>query len=62
LSRAGVHAKLIIGGGPHIKMSVSSLGGGKCLAIISSFTKPMSYDQSTEFIQQKINFHKAKKL
>jgi len=41
-----VHANLIIGGGPHIKINVSSPGGGKCFEIISSLTNPTSYFQS----------------
>lgn len=45
LSRLGMQAKLIIGGGPHIKTTVSCPGGGRCWLIISSFTKPELYFQ-----------------
>lgn len=43
LSRLGVQAKLIMGGGPHMRISVSSPGGYRCSEIISALTKPLLY-------------------
>mmetsp|Transcript_12452 Transcript_12452/g.31807 ORF Transcript_12452/g.31807 Transcript_12452/m.31807 type:complete len:258 (+) Transcript_12452:183-956(+) len=44
-SKLGLHAKLIIGGGPHMKMNVFGPGGGRCEATISSLMKPIEYFQ-----------------
>mmetsp|Transcript_69965 Transcript_69965/g.138698 ORF Transcript_69965/g.138698 Transcript_69965/m.138698 type:complete len:323 (+) Transcript_69965:452-1420(+) len=45
LVRLGLHAKLIIGGGPHIRTRVSGPAGGRCSAIIVSVMKPEEYFQ-----------------
>lgn len=45
-SRLGLQANWIIGGGPHIRMKVSSLGGGKWSLTMSSLMKPWLYSQS----------------
>ena len=42
-SRLGLHAKLSIGGGPHMKITVFSAGFGRCASIISRLTKPTEY-------------------
>lgn len=46
LSRFGLQANWIIGGGPHIRMRVSSLGGGRRSLTMSSLMKPRLYSQS----------------
>ena len=45
-SRAGVQANFSIGGGPHIKTTTSSPGGGSLSLIICALTKPSLYVQS----------------
>jgi hypothetical protein len=57
LSIFGMHAKLIIGGGPHITTKVSSAGGYKWVAIISADTNPELY-----FQPRKPNEQELKKL
>lgn len=45
LSRFGLQANWIIGGGPHMRMRVSSLGGGRWSLIMTSLMKPWLYSQ-----------------
>lgn len=45
LSRLGLQANWIMGGGPHIRMRVSSLGGGRWSLTMSSLMKPWLYSQ-----------------
>jgi len=47
LSRLGTQAKLIIGGGPHMRITVPSSGAGRFSLIIWSLTNPELYFQST---------------
>ena len=46
-SRFGLHANLIMGGGPHMSTSVSSEGAGRWLVIISLEMKPAEKAQSS---------------
>jgi len=41
-----MHAKLIIGGGPHMPTNDPAPGAGMCFASISSLMKPVEYGQS----------------